>query len=166
MRTRARPPRGNTLLVAMILLTVLSLIGVASVRLSSEERNNAASKSKVDFIEACANAAQAKIWAEMGQYGMSYLGSTVTVTAATLPDGTRIIAPAHYRNVDSATTALVKDVVFKVDTTALDEASMEERDRTNGGAVMSVGSTWGITAVCQDAANRAFEVELAVKFAL
>ena len=35
MRTRARPPRGNTLLVAMILLTVLSAIGVASVMLAS-----------------------------------------------------------------------------------------------------------------------------------
>lgn len=166
MRTRARTPRGNTLLVAMILLAVLSVIGATSVMLSSEERNNAAAKSKVDFIEACANAAQAKIWAEMGQYGMSYLGSTVTVTAADLPDGTRLVAPAHYGTVDSATSALVKDVVFKVDTSSLEETSMEERDRTNGGAVMSVGSTWGITAVCRDPGGRAFEVELAVKFAL
>ena len=75
MRTRARTPRGNTLLVAMILLTVLSLIGVASVRLSSEERNNAAAKSKVDFIEACANAAQAKIRAEMGSTGCPISGA-------------------------------------------------------------------------------------------
>src|SRR5512139_2181393 len=96
-RPRAREA-GSAMLVTIILLLVLTTIGVASVYLSSRERQNAASVTKLQFLQACANAAQAKMWAEMSQYGLSYLGSAIQVTPMKLADGTTFIAPAHYQH--------------------------------------------------------------------
>ena len=167
MRRPLPSPRGSALLVAMILLLVLSVIGAAAVRLSSQERNNAAAMTRVQFLNACANAAQAKIWAEMSQYGLGYLGSAVQVTPMTLPDGTTIVGPAHYDSKDaSGNYPLVKDVTFKVET-ASTSGAMNERDCTNGGCgIVPLGQTNGMTALCTDAAGRSYEIELAVKFAL
>ena len=66
---RRKPARGAALPLAMILLGVLTVIGVAAVSLSRVERQNAASYSRVDFVTQCANAAQAKLWAEMARSG-------------------------------------------------------------------------------------------------
>ncbi|HYD53571.1 MAG TPA: hypothetical protein VEA99_13130 [Gemmatimonadaceae bacterium] len=149
----------------MVLLLVLAAIAVATVSLSSQERTNAAAKVKVDFLEACANAAQAKIWAEMAQYGMGYLGSAVNVTSATLPDGTRIVAPAHASDANPSTN-LVKDVVFKHENSS-GGGEVNERDCTNGACSLAgLGSTFELTAVCIDASGRRQELELSVKFAL
>lgn len=159
--------RGNTLLVAMIMLAVLSAVGAASVMLASQERSNASAASRVDFLNACANAAQAKIWAEMSQYGMGYLGNAVSVSPMTLPDGTTLVGPAHYDSQKpDKTWPQVKDVIFKVDIAAAGGA-MNERDCTNGGCgIVPLGQTHGMTAVCFDRHGRAHEIELAVKFAL
>ena len=159
--------RGNTLLVAMILLAVLSAVGAAAVTLSSQERNNATAASRVEFLNACANAAQAKIWAEMSQYGMGYLGNAVAVTPMPLPDGTTLVGPAHMDSKQAdGTWPLVKDVTFKVDAAGTGGA-MNERDCTNGGCgILPLGQTHGMTAVCFDRQGRAHEIELSVKFAL
>jgi hypothetical protein len=152
--------------LALVLLGVLTVIGAASVLLASQERVNASSKSKIDFLNACANAAQAKIWAEMTQYGLSYLGSTVQVTPMNLPDGTTVVAPAHYGQLDG-TPPTVQSVTFKVESDSGEGNSMNERDCTNGACgLVPLGQTYGMTALCKDAAGREYEIELAVKFAL
>jgi predicted membrane-bound mannosyltransferase len=165
-RQRPSPPRGSALLLALVLLGVLTVIGAASVMLASQERINAAAGNRLEFLNACANAAQAKIWAEMAQYGLSYMGSTVQVTPMTLPDGTTVIAPAHYGQLSAASQPLVKDVTFTVKSDASGNA-MNERDCTNGACgLVPLGSTYGVTALCIDRFDREFEIELAVKFAL
>jgi len=164
---RSRPTdRGSALVLALILLGVVTVIGAASVLLSSQERINAATASRIGFLNACANAAQAAIWAEMSQYGLGYLGSAVQVLPVDLPGGVTMVAPAHYGQLDG-TLPTVKDVTFQADLSTF-EGSMDERDCTNGvcGFGKSGGTTHGITAVCRDAAGREYEVELAVKFAL
>jgi hypothetical protein len=165
---RRTPPRGSALLMAIALLAVLTVIGTAAVALSSQERQNAAANTRLDFLTACANAAQAKIWAEMAQYGLGYLGSSVQVSARDLGDGTKVAAPAHYDDFDAAATAkLVKNVVFKVESSGTTQASLNERDCTNGACGMTpLGQTYGMTALCIDHSGREFEIELAVKFAL
>lgn len=165
---RPRRPRGSALLLAMILLAVLTVIGAASVMLSSQERNNAAAKNRLDFLNACANAAQAKIWAEMAQYGLGYLSSNVQVSSMTLPDGTIVIAPAHYGQLDAKTQPEVSSVAFIVKSTNSLDTNMNYRDCTNGacGLAQTLGSTKGMTAVCRDRFGREYEIELAVKFAL
>jgi hypothetical protein len=166
-RPRLRPaPHGSALLLALVLLGVLTVIGAAAVLLSSQERLNASSATKVEFLNACANAAQAKIWAEMSQYGLGYLGSAVQVTATTLPDGTKVMAPAHYGHIDAATAPLVSNVTFRAQSSA-SENILNERDCTNAACGLTpLGQTYGMTAVCKDAAGREFEIELAVKFGL
>lgn len=162
-----KSPRGSALLLAIILLLVLAVIGAVAVSVASQERVNASAQAKVEFLTACANAAQAKIWAEMAQYGMGYLGSAVQVTPATLPDGTKIMAPAHYGDMDpSAPFRLVKDIVLKHENAGADNA-MNERDCTNGACgLLPLGSTYSMTALCTDPAGRQYELELGVKFAL
>lgn len=169
-RTPSRP-NGSALLLAILLLLVLSIIGAVAVSVASQERVNASAQARVEFLTACANAAQAKIWAEMAQFGLGYLGSTVTITPETLPDGTKIMAPAHYADFDpDATARLVKDVVLKHENSGGGtgaSGSGEERDCTNGACgLVPLGSTYSMTAVCQDAAGRKYELELGIKFAL
>jgi hypothetical protein len=157
---------GSVLVIAMILLAVLSIIGAAAVSLSSQERVNASAQTRVDFLNACANAAQAKIWAEMAQFGLGYLGSTVSVSATDLPNGVQIAAPAHYGIFDATIKPSVKNVFFKVQSAGKGD-EINERDCTNGACGLTpLGQTYGMTAVCVDHAGREYEVELAVKFAL
>jgi hypothetical protein len=166
LRSPAPRSRGSALLLALVLLGVLTIIGAAAVLLSSQERMNASAKSRVDYLNACANAAQAKIWAEMVQYGLGYLGASVQISTTTLPDGTKIASPAHYGHIDSASPPLVSQVVFRAQSGA-GESAMNERDCTNAACGLTpLGQTYGITAVCKDPSGNEFEVELAVRFAL
>jgi Tfp pilus assembly protein PilX len=165
MRT-PRHERGSVLLTAMILLTVLMIIGVAAVRLASQERVNAAAKGKLEFSQSCANAAVAKIYAEMSNSGLGYLGGGLQVTAMPLPDGTTLTAPAHYGQATGAAAPLVKDVTFRVESTT-GSAQQAERDCTNKlCGPNDLGRTYNVTAHCKDAHGREAEVELALKFAI
>ncbi len=162
-----RAPRGAALPVAVILLAVLTAIAVAAVSLSTQERGNAVEDARSRFLQECANAAQAKLWAEMAQYGgTTYLGKEVAVTEIRLPDGTRIASPAHYdsRRADG-TYPNVKDLVIKAQTEEAGGAT--EQDCTNAACgLVPLGSTHIVEAICVDAKGRALEIELGIKFAL
>jgi hypothetical protein len=147
--------RGSTLLLAIILLGVLSVIGVAAVSLGSQERTNASVKTGRDRLAACAAAAQAKIWEELLRYGPSFLGrSGRTVPALTLPDGSRLLG-GHYRDPD------VVVVDSGVRPTECKPLSTEDYvDLTNRDTFFSLaGSCFQITARCKDAQGRELEVE-------
>lgn len=160
----SRTPRGAALPLALILLAVLTVIAVAAVSLSGQERVNAASYSRMDFVSECATAAQAKIWSEMAYQGSAYLTAPVAVTEVRLPDGSVIKSPAHY---DSTPTTLVKDVVVKVQSSSGVGGDVNERDCTNSACGLApLGGTQLILAHCVDQRGRALEIEFAVKFAL
>jgi hypothetical protein len=162
MRTRRTPtPRGSTLLLAMVLLAVLSIIGVAAVSLSSQERVNAGAKARRDAMIACASAAQSVIWSELLRYGPRYLGSGLPVGKANLPDGTQL-ALAHYQQ--DVETTLVSQVVTPVTCTGDDENGPEQVvDLTNRDAAIRLsGHCYRIVARCTDDKGRALEVEVAV----
>lgn len=167
--TQSRASRGAALLMALILLGTLTVIGVAAVSLSSRERSSAAAFARIDYAVQCANAAQAKLWAEMSQAGMAYLGSGVAVTSMTLPDGTVITAPAHYdsRKADGTMPA-VKEVTVKVESAT--EGTVSERDCTNNACgLMPIGTTQIIFAHCAfqvGGRQLEMEIELGIKFAL
>jgi type II secretory pathway pseudopilin PulG len=161
-----RRPRGNTLIVSMILLGVLSVIGVAAVSLSARERQNANAQKRYQTLIECANAAQAKIWAEVAHWGPGYLTSANPVTSITLPDGTKLTSPAHYLG-DGGSTPLVKDVVFTVPQGA-GGGPNSEQDCTNQNCAMAAagGAPYGAVAHCVDANGREYEVELAFRLGL
>lgn len=92
---RLPPPRGSTLVFAVILVSVLAAIGAAAVLLSSRDRINAGAKTRRDVVAACAAAAQAKLWAELAKYGPNLFGSATPVTEMTLADGTKL-GTLHY----------------------------------------------------------------------
>jgi len=161
----SRSPRGAALVLALIMLAVLTVIAVAAVSLSGQERVNAASYSRIDFINECATAAQAKIWSELAYQGSAYLSAPVAITSARLPDGSLITSPAHYDS--TAGTTLVKDIVLKVQSSAGVGGDVNERDCTNSACGLApLGGTQMILAHCVDAKGRALEIEFAVKFAL
>jgi hypothetical protein len=160
MRTRriARPHRGSTLLLALILLGVLSVIAVSAVALSSQERVNAATKSRRDALAACAAAAQGALWAELLRYGPRYLGSLLPAGKIELPDGT-VLSMGHYDQEPSVT--LVSQTVRPV---ACDAGQAEEFvDLTNRDAVLRVGGhCYKVAAHCKDTAGRELEIEFGI----
>jgi hypothetical protein len=147
--------RGSTLLLAMILLGVLSVIGVAAVTLASRERTNASVKTHRDRLVACAAAAQAQIWSELLHYGPRFLGrSGLSVPAYTLPDGTQLLA-GHYQD---PAVVVVDTGVRQSDCKPL--TTEDYVDLTNRDSFFTLsGSCFQITARCRDPQGRELEVE-------
>lgn len=165
--------RGSTLLIAMIMLAVLSVIGAAAVLLSSQERSNASTVAHLDALNACAQAAQAKLWAEVARNGTSVLQSALQVKTMTLPDGTKL-APAHVdQNVDS-TSVSWKQIAI----TLIGASPSSEEDTGNKIISQGVGQTIRVYARCAtpDLTNpgntapetwpHQVELEMGVRFAL
>ncbi len=150
--------RGSTLVLAMVLLAVLTVIGVAAVALSSQERTNAGLMTQRDRLVSCAAAAQAAIWKEMLVYGPTFLpASGGTVPEITLPDGTRYRA-GHY---GETSTVVVNTSVREI--ACRDAKSEDYIDLTNrDGAFMKSGICFAITARCVDPQDRELEVEFQI----
>ncbi len=161
----SRTPRGAALPLSLILLAVLTAIAVAAVSLSGQERVNAASYSRIDFVNECATAAQAKVWAELASLG-TYMGQPVAITSIQMPDGSVLTAPAHYDSKPG--TTLVTDVMMVGESSSGSKNAMQfERDITNTSRGRNKGlSTYRIVAHCKDDRGRALEIELSLKFAL
>jgi hypothetical protein len=158
---------GSTLVLAMILLAVLSLVGVAAVTLSSRERANVGAKAKRDLQIACANAARSIIYAELARYGPGYLSSPQALPTFTLPDGT-VLSQQHY---DTAPGMTVKDITpQRILSVSADSKSTGASDLTNTfeSARVAGGSVPGFDAVvrCEDSKGRMLEVELVVAMTL
>ncbi|WP_242339442.1 MULTISPECIES: pilus assembly PilX N-terminal domain-containing protein [unclassified Anaeromyxobacter] len=166
MRPRAAP-RGSTLVIALIMLAVLSVIGAAAVLLSSQERRNASAMSRVDQLTACAQAARAKIWAEIARYGPRYLSSDDLLTTPLEISGIgKLQAPAHYGSTEAMK---VNEVVLAVEKAVSDGAPTPVVDLTNRTAspdALTSGRAYRVVARCTDAQNRELEVEFAMRFAL
>lgn len=150
-------PRGSTLLLAMILLLVLSVIGVAAVSLGSAERAGAGVKTQRDALVACAQAAHAVIWGQMGRAGSNYFRSASTVSDITLPDGTKFRA-GHY---DEASTIInvtgARAIPCKANNTE------EFLDLTNRDTFFSLaGDCFLAYARCVDKQGRELEIEFGV----
>jgi hypothetical protein len=162
MTSRRRPsnaPRGSTLLLAMVLLLVLSIIGVAAVSLGSGERASAGVKTHRDKMLACAQAAQAHIWAEILRHGQGYLLSSTAVPDLRLPDGT-VLRAGHYRE----TTGLIAKTTVR----AVRCKTPGERERfidlTNRDAFFDeAGSCFQGFARCVDPRDRE-PIELEIEF--
>lgn len=157
-----RIARGSALAVAMIVLGVLTVVGVAAVSLSTQERTNAAAYGKLDAMSACANAAQAKLWKELGVHGTALASKDVAITSMTLADGSVLTAPAHY---DTPLTATIKSV-SSTDSKA-GAKSKKSRDLTGKGRQTGNRDTVNFFVIhCKDRSGRELEIEIGIKFAL
>ena len=170
MRTpNRRGERGSTLLVAMILLAVLSVIGVTSVMLASRERSNAAAKTRLDQLVACARAAQAQIWGELAKYGPGYLASQNPLASPlTLAGGVTVAAPAHYSSAMQPGWK-VNNVVVGFDKGVSNGTQAMVGDLSNravGLDALNSGQAYRVTARCTDPRGRELEVEFSMRFTL
>jgi hypothetical protein len=167
MTPKLPPARGGTLIIALILLAVLSVLGVAAVSLGSRERANASGKARVDALVACAQAARAQIWAEVARYGPGFLKGNNTLDAPIQLSGYgTLAAPAHY---DTTTSMRVDQVVAGFDNGVSDGIAAPIADLTNGDALkdgLLGGRAMRITARCTDTRGNSFEVEFSMRFAL
>jgi hypothetical protein len=152
----------------MILLAILAVIGVAAVRLGSQERVNASAKGKRDMLVACANAARIALWTDLTRNGTGFLKSSSPPSTITLPDGTTLTAPA-------APSGSPKDglpMAELVEVTPMHTIELAAtRSFTN--TIMSGdfqgnagGNGFKVVARCRDPKGRELLVELALKFAL
>lgn len=159
-----RIARGSALVVSIILIGVLTVIGVAAVSLSTQERANAASQGRVDAIYACANAAIAKLWSEIAARGTGLAGSTATVTSIRLPDGTVLTAPAHYDTFAGGPTPQVGAGVRS----SLSYGQQKKEDNLSNAMrpTVPVGQAQILNAHCKDPNGRELEVEVVFRFAL
>jgi hypothetical protein len=161
------------MILAVILLAILSVIGVGAVRLASEERRNASTKARYDALQACARAAQVKVWAELAKYGPNYLKSaTLVAEPETFPGGISLRAPAHYSDAtsdDADVEVHVNDVVVLFDKGVSTGALAISSDLTNrAGSIdaLNSGKAYRVVGRCKDSHGREFEVEFAMRFTL
>lgn len=162
--TRLRPPapRGSTLLIAVILVSVLAAIGGAAVLLSSRDRINAGAKTRRDVVSACASAAQAKLWADLARYGPSLFGSDTPVPELTLADGTKL-GTLHY---GQAAGIPMSRVAILLSNDFGDDAIVDLTNRATG--LLGNSRAFRITARCTVpggafAPDRQVEVELRLR---
>jgi hypothetical protein len=167
-RTTPHPAaRGSTLLLAMVLLAVLSIVGVAAVSLASQERANVGAKGKRDLQVACANAARMVVYAELAKYGSSFLSGSGAPPEVTMPDGTKL-TQAHY---DTPAGMTVQQITpERMMPVSSDPKSAGTADLTN--TFETIGSNpatvrgYEVVAKCTDAKGRQLEVEFVVAFSL
>lgn len=157
--------RGSSLVLAMILLGVLAVIGVAAVQLGSQERVNAAGKARRDLMLACAHAARAQLWVDLTRSGSTYLRAETVPTALVLPDGTELQAPSAPTYSDKKGLP-VADLIGLVTLNLPTEAAIRDitNTMTKGRGPSSPG--YRILARCRDAKGRELSVELNLRFAL
>lgn len=162
---RLPAPRGSTLILTVILLAVLAILGAAAVSLGSQERQNASAKGRRDALQACAAAARMQIWAELAKHGRGYLESTQTAGQITLPDGTKLIAPAHYGQDPGA--VVVEDVVLKNSVrTASAPAAVDLTNTFGFMQGLNTATAYTVVARCRDKRGGELEVEFVTSLVL
>jgi hypothetical protein len=165
-RARTTHPRGSTLLLTIVLLLVLTVMGVAAIKLGTQERVNAAAKEKRDFLVACANAARIQVWSELAKQGADYLESPDLPGTIILADGSRLTAP-------SAPTGSPKDgksvgdlIEVRTLLTTKQAAGMDMTNRIVNPQDQSRSAGNVIVTRCRDPKGRELYVEFTTKFAL
>lgn len=166
MRPRRSPPRGSTLVLTTILLLVLTLIGVAAVRLASQERINAASKGTRDQLVACANAARLQLWAEISRVGPAYLKGESAAVDINLPDGTTLTTPAHFSFANKDARPIVELVSLTPMFTGKAGGGGDMTNKMVDPRKLQGSLGNRILARCRDPKGRELLVEFTTKFAM
>jgi type II secretory pathway pseudopilin PulG len=101
-----RPPRGSALLAALLVIGVLALVTVATLRLASISKDQAAKDARSLSQTACVEAARQYLMGRLRVFGLD--PTTITFsTAVSLENGTRTIRTGH---VDTAAITSVRAV--------------------------------------------------------
>ncbi len=146
--------RGTALIVAMILMVVLALIGLAVVKRTSSEVDAVASKRHYDRAVACAEGARQMLLSQFRAYGVSLASLQLNKIV-----GDQQYASGHY---DNFNVASVSEAAGTPGGTVGSDAA--NRITKRSGALGGKG--YRFTVVCSDTAAKThqMEVEFLVNF--
>jgi hypothetical protein len=166
-RSRKRQ-RGSGLILAIIVLAVLAMLAAAALQIAQQEAATVSRHINYAMLVSCAEAAQAKLWAEYAKY------NTTTPVMPTVIPGTGIgpgtgtaLQLGHYEANPSLTTSVTFDegAMKPLDPNVI-SGGLRELDQTNTFRKGLLGQPFQIVAHCFDDRGRQYEVELLVRFGL
>lgn len=164
MPMNSRPHRGSALVIALILVTVLSLVGLALVKRANSEIDAVSAKRHYDMTASCAEAARQLVMSKFAQAGanMGTLGLQITLGQLNLYTG-------HYSLPDGGSGFVPDGGVLPLMSTGGGATSGGATDVANKIQKVNFGTTpYRVTVVCQDANNvtRQTEVEFVINYGL
>lgn len=162
MSTNSTPHRGSALVIALILVTVLSIVALALVTRTNNEIDAVSAKRHYDMTASCAEAARQLVVSKFAASGVNLasLGLQVTVGNLTLYTG-------HYSAGDGG--YMPDGGVLALQGTGGGASSGGATDVANRIQKMNFGTTpYRVTVVCQDNNNvsRQTEVEFVINYGL
>lgn len=151
--------RGSALLLAIIIVAVLGIIGLAIVQRASSEGDAVAAKKLHDGSITCADAARDLLMSQFRAYGTSPVDMKLNASL-----GDRTMATGHYDNLNVTSVELVPDAK---------QGTFGATDRANrilGEGAMG-GQVYRMTVMCSSPSPtggvaRQSEVEYLVRFGL
>ncbi len=150
-------PRGSSLLPALIIISILSVVVVGIVRLGSTENDAVGAKRRFDHSIACADAARDLLMSQFHTYGMS--PTQVTLSQAV---GDQTMSTGHYDSLN--VTSVVAATGYAAGVGGTSDISNRIARAGLGGQV------YRMTVVCSrtgiGAATQQSEVEFVVRFGL
>ena len=158
-----RQDRGSALIIALILLTVLSIVALALVKRTNSEVEAVSAKRHYDLTASCAEAARQLVLSKFAQAGanLATLGMNITVTNLNLYTG-------HY-SPPGGGGYMADGGVLPLMGASGGASSGGATDVANKIQQLSFGvTTYRVTVVCQDANNvtRQTEVEFVINSGL
>jgi hypothetical protein len=162
MPMRSRTHRGSALIIALILVTVLSIVALALVSRTNNEIDAVSAKRHYDLTASCAEAARQLVLSKFAQAGVNLgtLGMQVTLGNLNLYTGHYSADGGGYMP-DGGVVALVGNAGGASSGGATDVANKIQK--------LNFGTTpYRVTVVCQDASNvtRQTEVEFVINYGL
>ena len=154
MSLSRRHDRGSALIIAMILMVVLAVVGLAVVKRTTSEVDAVASKRHWDRAMSCAEGARQMLLSQFRAYGVNLQSLHLSKTV-----GDQIYASGHYDNFDVTTV----DNAGGTPGGIVGSDAANRITRRSGGLG---GQGYRFTVVCRDSASATHqqEVEFLVNF--
>ncbi len=151
-----RHDRGTALIIAMILMVVLALVGLAVVKRTSSEVDAVASKRHWDHAMNCAEGARQMLLSQFRAYGVSVTGIKLNRTV-----GDQLYADGHYDRFSP-----VEETVQVASGTPGGMVGSDAANRIVRRSGGLGGKGYRVTVVCSDSTGQTHqqEVEMLVNF--
>lgn len=160
--TKGKSQRGSALILVIIVSSLLALMGVAALRLSAQESVEVNRKIDQQILQACATAAQKKIWAEYALYG----GSSASIAPTVVPGTNTRLSIGHFDADVGGVSVAFDDKTMKPLESNAASGGLQEMDQSNTFRKGLLGQPYMIFAHCTDGRGRQYEVELLVRFGI
>lgn len=168
MRLRPRE-RGFSLLMAMLVVVVSTLLVVGAIAFTGTERTTAVVHTRGELASSCAHAAR-NLFISKIRVLRGNTGSITVDEFVTLPSGEQLrIETGHYQGLagEDGTPQVELNAVSEVSGDRVKGADVGLRQGTNvitgAGSGGLAGAYYNVVATCEDTAGRKREVEFLVK---